>query len=484
MNVYASWAIFLAILGALSWHYAGRPNLLSRINFQNASQELAQQTSGSATRKQRVKAKRGGGPDIPQDEPRPADQPASTAGNVSKKRKIAAPQPSRTPKAYSSGSVEDSKQNIAVATSTEDVISNTNFAREMAIARAGTQFAGSIKPGNSKEHRVQKQENLRPSNGTNSPSMSTGASSTTGADADDDLSPVTSPRVAAASKAETSKSLDVSDMLEPAAAGPSVLRLTEPANPPSQAKSKKVVKAFEPAETKKQRQNRMKREAKRAIMEEAERERRKLLEKQIRGARMAEGTSTQLKTSSFKPPAENPWFSDAHKGGSENTNAPPLGSQPLLDTFDPKLDNVSSTTPEARTAPVAFLTNQNLPATRQTSRGAEIESVAEGPANASALSKNHDKDWVKDLPLEEEQMRLIQDAEESWTTVSKRDKKKAPKMHSNKDPDTSDASVVESRHANGFAPKTATSSAPAVSNSSNSYHSLGESGLQDSDWAA
>src|SRR5206468_1295142 len=104
--------------------------------------------------------------------------------------------------------------------------------------------------------------------------ISTGASSTTGADADDDLSPAGSPASGAASLA-AAKSVDISDMLEEPRAAPGVLRLTDPKGTMGKQKSKQAPRTFEVAETKKQRQNRLKREAQKAVNEESEKERRK-----------------------------------------------------------------------------------------------------------------------------------------------------------------------------------------------------------------
>ncbi len=447
---------------------------MTRFSSQKISEESSQQASMASTRKPRTKAKRGEGIDTTQNQINTANQQPSTGNTVSKKRKIATPQFSRATNAYTSGSGDVPKTNATMPTTDEDVTNNVGFAREMAVARAGTQFAGSGKPGTSKkEQRAQKQEGLRPGNGTDSPPLSTGASSTTGADADDDLSPVASPPLAATSTVATSKSGDISDMLEMPTAGPSILRLTEPANPASQARAKQIKKAFEPAETKKQRQQRIKREANRAQVEEAERERRRLLEKQIRGARMADGTSAQTRSSAFKPPAQNAWFSGPNPPSIETVDAPVDGSPSLLDTFEPQLELATSLKDDNHAAPLPTVTCQNVSTDEnRTSIRAEQEAVGEGKA------QKNDKDWERDLPVEEEQLRLIQNSEDSWTTVSKRDKKKALKLHASRETDTSEASGVENRHVNGIAPR------PAFSSSSNSYYKLGDSGFQDSDWAA
>ncbi|ERF76093.1 hypothetical protein EPUS_01426 [Endocarpon pusillum Z07020] len=483
MNAYMSWAIFLAVLGFLSWHYAGRPNLFDKINSQKLSPESSHQASGASTRKSKAKGKRGGTDSLTNETNAP-HQLHSAGSSVSRKRKIATPPQSGLEVAFSSSTGGVPKQTALTSPKDEDIRKNTEFAREMVSARVGTQPAGSDKPGmNKRERGAQNKGSLRTSNDTESPSLSTGASSTTGADADDDLSPVASPPLLATSTVATSNSGDISDMLGHASAGPSVLRLTEPANPVPKAKAKQSKRTFEPAETKKQRQQRIKREAHRAQVEEAERQRQRLLEKQIRGARMAEGTSAQTRTSAFKPPAQNVWFSGPAEPPAESMAAPSASSLSLLDTFEPQHGSATSVTHGMDTAPLGSVTDRKI-STDNGRTGAAEETVdariAEGPAG----SEKTGSDWAKGLPVEEDQMRLIQESEDSWTTVSKRDKKKASKPPIGKENDTSEASGAESRHANGVDLKTTASSRPTFPSSSNSYYQLGDSGFQDSDWVA
>jgi hypothetical protein len=477
MNSIVSWAIFLAVLGGLSWHYAGRPNFFTRFGSKEVPQKSLQQATGPSTRKPKAKAKRAGGMENVQNESETASQVSSNGANASKKRKIATPQFRGAENASTSDPSNDTNRSATMSEANEYVTNNADFAREMEIARAGTQFTASSKPGISKkERRAKKQGTLRPNNATDSPSLSTGPSSTTGADADDDLSPVASPPLPATSTAATSKSGDVSDMLEPSSAGPSILRLTDPINPTPKAKLKQVSKTIEQVETKKQRQQRTKREAQRVQVEEAERERRRLMEKQLRGARMAEGTSAQSKTAAFKPPPENAWFSRPSHPSLEINVETPSRPSALLDTFEPPTESATSMTAERAVAPFASGTDHDI----STEKSRPIVGVEKD----IATSGKDGKDWAKDLPIEEEQIRLIQDSEDSWTTVSKRDKKKASKSQVSKENDTSETSGVEIRHDDGIPSKNGASSRPAYSSSSNSYHQLGDSGFQDSDWAA
>jgi hypothetical protein len=221
------------------------------------------------------------------------------------------------------------------------------------------------------------------------PSNPSTTSSTTGADADDDLSPVASPSVGPKSVGGVYEDAGLSDMLEAPKSGPSVLRLTEPTHPARTQKPKQQV--FQTQETKKQRQNRKKNEARKAELEEAEKERRVLLENQRRTAREAEGRPAKNGTGAFssKPPAMSAW---AASGGLVN-GGPRLegtGDVPYLDTFE---DNGSSHT---------------------------------GDPSVTTANDTY-KSWERDLPSEEEQLRIINEMNDGgWNTVpsGKKGKKK------------------------------------------------------------
>ncbi|KAK8166830.1 hypothetical protein IWX90DRAFT_385917 [Phyllosticta citrichinensis] len=200
----------------------------------------------------------------------------------------------------------------------------------------------------------------------------TSGSSTNDADADAETSPAHSPALNAAAGG-------VADMLEAAAPGPSVLRLTEPTNPVAQKKTQKKA-APEPKETKKQRQNRKKVEQEKAIRDEAEQARRVQLEQQRRTAREARGEPA--KNGIGAAPASNAWT--AKKETTSN------GDGPLLDTFEPKATN---SRPSAPTGTI----------------------------------------WERDLPSEEEQMRLAM-ADSGWNTVEKG--KKGKKKTANAEPES------------------------------------------------
>jgi hypothetical protein len=205
--------------------------------------------------------------------------------------------------------------------------------------------------------------------------LSTETSTTTGADADDDRSLSPSPELAAQAERH------MSDMLEPAAPGPSVLRLTEPENqlPPRQKPAPKVQKQDE---SKKQRQNKKKAEEKKQQNEEIEKIRRAQREQQMRTAREARGEPAKNGLAA-PAPTKNAW-------DSKPVGAPPVtaNGNGLLDTFTSEKINGDSGT----------------------------------GGNKSDASNG--SNWQEELPSEAEQLRRIMNSDESaWKTVSKKGKK-------------------------------------------------------------
>lgn len=201
---------------------------------------------------------------------------------------------------------------------------------------------------------------------------STTASSTTGADADDDLSPSASPFLNPTSSSNVAgrspTAGGISDMLEAPTAGPSVLRLTEPTQPQRTSKPKPQ-SSPQKTETKKQRQNRKKAEALKAERQDAEQQRRVLLEKQLRTAREAGGRPVKMPQEyarnggpdpSGLGQESSPWFGRSEGRGAENhrpTSGEAQGSGPAgsnstagtyLDTFEP--EGASGTAESASTA--------------------------------------------------------------------------------------------------------------------------------------
>ncbi|KAG7292413.1 hypothetical protein NEMBOFW57_002448 [Staphylotrichum longicolle] len=270
--------------------------------------------------------------------------------------------------------------------SSDDGVDNREFARQLATIKQGTNL-NAAKKSDEKRHKSVKQSRAQVIEEKAEQSKVSAPSSTAGADADDDESLTPSPVVKPADAS------GVSDMLEPKAAGPSVLRLTDT----DKAKPKKEKKAKEPekVETKKQRQNRQKAEAAKALREEAEKQRKIDMEAQRRQARIAEGRAAQDGSGFMAAQAkQSVWTGNGVNGSSSSnaTNGEFLPVQPL-DTFD-----------------TGSYTDVSVP-------------KAATPVKATAAKTNPADSWIATLPSEEEQMELLR-GEESWNTVTKKPKQK------------------------------------------------------------
>lgn len=203
--------------------------------------------------------------------------------------------------------------------------------------------------------------------------------STAGADADDDLTPATSPSLGAVLNPSGK---NVSDMLEPKAAR-QILKIgasDKPARPakPQQQRSDTQEK------TKKQRQNERKKEEAKEARDAAEAERKKLAEQQRRTAREARGEPAR---NGAQAPTSNPWSRPTAQ--ATPATAAPVNGQ-LLDT----IDNVSTA------------------------------SSSEAATNGTAPTP--DSTSYSNLPSEEDQLRLAME-DSAWTTVPKGKKAKKAK---------------------------------------------------------
>lgn len=462
MNTLWSWAVFLALFGGLAWHYSGRPNFFAKAFPQKPPTLKQSSASNAASRKTKTKGKPVEGKNIPA-KVSPVVLGESKEANASRKRKIAAPQAASSEKATGSASSEKAHSHDHASEARSDVDQNAAFAREMAITRAGTQFSSSDKPSSrmKKARPIQNEGSIHLSNGTDSPALSAAVSSTTGDDGDDDL-PI-----------ETPVAGGVSDMLEKTGPGPSVLRLTDVDDHSSKAGPKRPSKAFEPAETKKQRQRRAKQEAHKALAAEEERDRRKRMEQQIRGARMADGTSAQLRTDNFKPPTTNAWAPKPNQS-QESTGTPdPIVPLPLLDTFESEQQPKKNGSNGVRHEP-AFHASDS---TNNESNPKMTNETGKAPSQAQPA-------WTHDLPGEEEQMRLLQDNEDHWTTVGKKDKKKVSNTQEPNAVRAQQTSSSKTSQTNGNKPMKAVNTQSSSSSSANIFQQLEDTGLQDSDWAA
>lgn len=383
MNPYMSWAILLTVVSGLGWYYTNGSHPKGKTTVNRAPIEKGEASISSKKPKRKT-------------------------------RKSPEPSGSSTPAAKPEEESQSTPTPLAATDSKADEeVDNKDFAMRLSKAKSGTPIVPATKNDPRKKDRRTKKVKLnQQENGTSEVSgshesnESTRSSSTAGADADDDMSPATSPMMAPASG-------DVSDMLEGPGDGPSVLRLTGDVK--ENKKQKQKSQQFKPVETKKQRQQKAKNEAKRLQVEEAEKQRRALLEKQLHTSRDIE----RRQASQSKPPApvNNAWATNKVPESSNGAAiAPAVPSADLLDTFTP-VSSGKTTNGKAPKAP------------RVPQPDVQQESSARGSESASA-SKAKAGNWTDELPSEEEQMRILgaMSSENEWTTVPKK-KKKAAKVN-------------------------------------------------------
>lgn len=380
----------------------------------------------------------------------------------SRKRKAGRKQPSKLVQSSGADAEIGRQENANVPKDDEDFdegIDNVAFAKQLSDTRTGTALKKPATTGNKKARKQNKRNQVSQATakasvpqingGPHSHDPST-ASSTTGADADDDLSSMNSPEFGATAATSTTapSATDVSDMLEPSIKGPSVLRLTEPVNA-QPVRSHKPQKPAAIPETKKQRQNRQKNEEKKALRDQAEQERRVLLENQRRTVREAEGRPAK---NGLGPPQASTKANAWSDAGTRNlaatsSNTRSSNNAPLLDTFDQSTNGATKYPPKK--------THKADPTSEK-------------------------QNTYTDLPPEEEQMRLLSemDSDNSWNKVEKGGKSKkkafatndaASSSNGGEDKQTSEDKKIESRPVKG-APEQLSNqewSAPTVSEQSN-----------------
>ena len=193
-------------------------------------------------------------------------------------------------------------------------------------------------------------------------------------------------------------------MLEQPAPGPSVLKITE-SSTPSRPKKSKPAATFEAVETKKQRQNRKKAEAKKLAREEDEKARQVALEQQRRTARIAEGRAAKDGSTfqAAKAPTQSPWI--ASPAGRTNGSEVASPSVDLLDTYEPSNKAVPSAEKKVTSVPAEAL-------------------YSEGELAGS--------DWqhtFSSLPSEEEQTRMALEESDNWKTVKAKERRKREKAN-------------------------------------------------------
>ncbi|EEH17847.2 hypothetical protein PABG_00410 [Paracoccidioides brasiliensis Pb03] len=413
MDPLLNWAILLFVSSGFFWYYRTSSRPRAGPAFFKPAPERHE--NGSATKKAKRKAKHNtsssGSPNPPS---RPFEQ-------VHEKPKVVAPGEELP----------------------EEGMDNKEFARPLAKAKEGAKLPHTN--NKSKEIRTKKiSASGDESDNKDATELSTCTSSSTGADADDDLSSMNSPVVNPARPVAG----DVSDMLEAGPGGLSCFRLV--ITPQQEQAPRKKQKTQDTGETKKQRQRRLKNENRKLMVQEAEKERRIQLEKQLHGAREHE----RREAAKAKPPTMNAWrngalsnqTNDQTNGISKTTIPPPTA---LLDTFDP--------TPQSAD---------------------KLEASSENSRPSSYMDN-----WTNNLPSEEEQMRIIL-SENEWTTVSsrKKERKNGSKRTESVSEESSSDFLAAKDSEPSIAPTTTTTTTTAPSVAEQFEVFSGKGHPLDSDW--
>lgn len=448
MDPWKSWAI-VGVVGAGAAYYYTQSGKSKRGRTQSAVSADSSQRRGLSskndnkdTRKKKGKSKNPDASDqASSDFAETSAVPVKTSStDGAKKRKGAKQQPSQLAQSsavdVSNGASVDSPADEAE----DEAMSNREFAMQLSGLKTGTSLKkpDTVNKENKKTKKQGKSTEMPPeaTNGSvlkpneipyaQEPST---ASSTTGADADDDLS-VPSPEIHA-TQATTPSSANISDMLEAPAKGPSILRLTEPTNQQPARQPKQQKPKPEP-ETKKQRQNRQKNEEKKALRGEAEKERRILLEKQRRTAREAEGRPAKNGLSSSKAPTTSAWDRSTTSADGPTANIaaalPAKNDGPLLDTFEEDRSFLGDAPQGNDGAPNTVVDEQ----VRSVNGDDSINQGMQGKAETNGTSQRPLENGVLS---EEEQIRLVNemDSDDTWKTVSKGKGKKKPATGSSAD---------------------------------------------------
>ena len=404
MEAWQSWTIFgLATAGAAYYYTTSGGQKKRGSGWKPFTPQQAQRRNSSRSRNEsrdkRRKEQHASGSDQATDDTVEASTTPAQASDIGSVRqgKGRKQQPSKLAQSSTSDTRNEHNASRGGGDWEDDEgMDNLEFAKQLSDKMTGTSLKKPDSTQNKKSRRQAKRVEASMADRNGSSSNANGmppvqenstASSTTGADADDDLSSTNSQELSVANAGSPSGA-DVSDMLEQPGRGPSVLRLTAPSNPQPQRQQKEKKPGQEP-ESKKQRQARRKKEEQKAIREETEKARRIALENQRRTAREAEGRPAKNGLGASQQPSNNAWASSTKVGGNSDTlSQVPVQNEPLLDTFD----DDSSIQGAGRTA-------------------------KETPANGVGLN---------DLPSEEEQMKRLSEMESdnAWNTVSKGGKNK------------------------------------------------------------
>lgn len=327
----------------------------------------------------------------------------------------------------------------------DDGMSNRDFAQQLAKAQAGTNLEASKAQSPSKKERraAAKATPQLKQNGLEASGISTETSSTTGRDADDDLSPVGSPASGAVSTAPTSRAGDVSDMLEAPGPKTTTLRLTDIKDTISKSVPKSAAKAFQPVLSKKQRQRQAKQAEQKAFREESDRLHEGKKQAQMRTARMAEGTSNQTKADSFAP-KHNVWQAEKPASAQLSPGSSHTEVAPLLDTLEEtpvpatKVNGAVHSEPMSNVS-TSMPTTANINAVRKEEGEQRTSALAASSREKAARPGLATQPSWADEVNDEEQDKWAQELthEEKWESVTTKKGKKKGKKDNDTSSDTS-----------------------------------------------
>lgn len=289
---------------------------------------------------------------------------------------------------------QETLSNGITSSDNDDGMNNREFAKQLSSAKSGTLLQAKTSEGSRqksvKQSRAQEKEKAAV---IDTSSDATAPSSATGGDADDDQSSVNSLELVA-TRSDTEPTTREAVGLTLQRPETNILKITAPATNTLPPRSNAPA-SFQPAETKKQRQNRKKAELKKAERDADEKERKVLLEKQRRTAREAEGRAAKDGSSfmASKAPTSSAWAAPPSPPSSPEEKPAKATSNSkieLLDTYEPSSSKAGA------------------------SSNSESEQVSGGWQKlASSLS-------------EEDQLRLAMEESDRWETVpDKRNKKKS-----------------------------------------------------------
>lgn len=462
MEIYpiVSWSLVLLLGGVAVYVY--KPDLLK----QALPAGQIQTQSAAATAKQPSKKPKTKKPKALQDVLEDVSSKvvsSSEETRAKKKRKITAPVGSTITATTAQGEQKELPRD------TSNDIDDKSFAQQLAKAQAGTKLQSSSQ---------QKPSTLQNTGATLQPNKSEDVlstaelSSTTGQDADDDLSSVESVQ----QKPTSSK--DISDMLEAPAAAPTTLRLTNVSD--ESKKPKTAPKQFEQVQSKKKRNEQARREEQKRLREESDRIHEQKKQEQLRRARMAAGTSNQTKANTFTA------TSNAWQTKSEESKAV-TGAAPLLDTFEP-----SSSGPVAPSGVQTASMSKTVPTNNVTSLKSEVGAGVASALAASGREQGGGSDWA-DRMSEEEQLQKLRDQEQddAWESVTSKKTKKKTRAENDT---SSEASFTASQPAPVAVEKPVIKKTAAKANgttqpkeTANRFETIKPvslEGLQDDEWAA